>query len=93
MDRELSIEVGTSDGSEKSLRLDEGISYSDNVVSHAQDVGANYFSLWNLHRISAAGLQRYYAAYPKALDGWRDTSAIASGLHGCGPTTNAVGPD
>ncbi len=63
-----SIEVGTSDGSEKSLRLDEGISYSDNVVSHAQDVGANYFSLWNWHRISAAGLQRYYAAYPKALD-------------------------
>jgi hypothetical protein len=31
-------------------------------------VGANYFSLWNWHRISAAGLQRYYDAYPKALD-------------------------
>jgi hypothetical protein len=63
-----SIEVGTSDGSEKSLRIDEGISYSDNVIAHAQNVGANYFSLWNWHRISAAGLQRYYAAYPKALD-------------------------
>jgi hypothetical protein len=62
------IEVGISDGSQKSLRLDEGIPYSENAVAHAQDVGANYFSLWNWHRISAAGLQQYYHAYPKALD-------------------------
>src|SRR5208282_4803933 len=63
-----SIEADISDGSEKSLRLDEAIPYSENVVAHAQDVGANYFSLWNWHRISAAGLQRYYSLYPKALD-------------------------
>jgi hypothetical protein len=63
-----SIEVGMSDGAPKSLHLDEGVTYTDNVISHAQDVGANYFSLWNWHRISAAGLQKYYAAYPKALD-------------------------
>jgi hypothetical protein len=63
-----SIEVGMSDGSPTSLHLDEGITYTDNVVSHAHDVGANYFSLWNWHRISATGLQRYYVAYPKALD-------------------------
>jgi hypothetical protein len=50
------------------LHVDEGITYSDNVVAHAQDVGANYFSLWNWHRISAAGLQRYYQAYPTALN-------------------------
>ncbi len=50
-----SIEVGISDGSEKSLRLDEGVTYSDNEVDHARDVGANYFSLWNWHRISAGG--------------------------------------
>jgi hypothetical protein len=62
------IEVGISDASEKSLRLDEGVSYSDNEVDHARDVGANYFSLWNWHRISAEGLQRYYRAYPAALD-------------------------
>lgn len=62
------IEVGISDGSEKSLHLEEGIPYSENVVAHAQDVGANYFSLWNWHRISAAGLHQYYSAYPKALD-------------------------
>jgi hypothetical protein len=50
------------------LRLEEGVTYSDNAVWHAHDVGANYFSLWNWHRISAAGLERYYAAYPGALD-------------------------
>jgi len=62
------VEVGISDGSAKSLRLDEGVTYSDNVVWHAHDVGANYFSLWNWHRISAAGLEAYYAAHPVALD-------------------------
>ena len=62
------IEVGISDGSAKSLRVDEGVPYSDNVVWHAHDVGANYFSLWNWHRISAAGLEAYYAAHPTALD-------------------------
>jgi hypothetical protein len=63
-----SIEVGISDGSEKSLRFDEGVPYSDNQVDHARDVGPNYFSLWNWHRISAGGLQRYYRSYPTALD-------------------------
>jgi hypothetical protein len=63
-----SIEVGMSDGSPKSLHTDEGVTYSDNVISHARDVGANYFSLWNWHRISAEGLRRYYEAYPHALD-------------------------
>jgi hypothetical protein len=62
------IEVGISDGSPKSLRPDEGVTYSDNVISHARDVGASYFSLWNWHRISAAGLSRYHQAYPQALD-------------------------
>jgi len=63
-----SIEVGTSDGSPKSLHIDEGVTYSDNVISHVRDVGASYFSLWNWHRISAQGLQRYYQAYPHTLD-------------------------
>jgi len=63
-----SIEVGISDGSPKSLHIDEGLTYSDNVIWHARDVGASYFSLWNWHRISAAGLQRYYQAYPRALN-------------------------
>ena len=61
-----SIEVGTSDGSPQSLHVDEGVTYSDNVISHARDVGACYMSLWNWHRISAAGLKNYYQAYPHA---------------------------
>ena len=63
-----SIEVGISDGAPQTLRIEEGVTYSDNVISHVQDVGASYFSLWNWHRISAAGLKRYYQAYPHALD-------------------------
>lgn len=62
------IEVGISDGSLQSLRIDGGVTYSDKVISHVRDVGASYFSAWNWHRISAAGLQRYYQAYPHALD-------------------------
>jgi hypothetical protein len=62
------VEVGIADGSAKSLRVDEGVPYSDNVVWHAHDVGANYFSLWNWHHISAAGLQAYSSAHPQALD-------------------------
>jgi len=63
-----SIEVGTSDGSPKTLRLDEDVTYSDNIISHVRDVGASYFSLWNWHHISADGLERYYKSYPQALD-------------------------
>lgn len=63
-----SIEVGISDGSPQSLGLNEGVTYSDNVISHVKDVGACYFSLWNWHRISAAGLRRYYEGYPHALN-------------------------
>jgi hypothetical protein len=32
------------------------------------DLGANYCSLWNFHRISAVGLQKTYEGAPKALD-------------------------
>jgi hypothetical protein len=57
------IEVGMADGSPASLHVDEGLTYTDNVICHARDVGACYFSLWNWHRISAGGLKRYYQAY------------------------------
>ena len=32
------------------------------------DVGANYWSLWNFHQISAKNLMSYYNAYPAAFD-------------------------
>jgi hypothetical protein len=47
---------------------DEGISPTENMIAHVMDVGANYWSLWNFHAISAQNLQRYYEAYPKAFD-------------------------
>jgi hypothetical protein len=51
------IEVGMSDGSPESLQLDEGVTYTDNVVAHVMDVGANYFSLWNWHAEKAGNVK------------------------------------
>ena len=38
------------------------------MISHVIDVGANYWSLWNFHQISAKNLMSYYQAYPVAFD-------------------------
>jgi hypothetical protein len=38
----------------------DGISPAENMISHVMDVGANYFSLWNFHQISAQLLMTYY---------------------------------
>ena len=54
------VEVGMSDGSPESLKLDEGIPYTDNVIAHVMDVGANYWSLWNWHAERAANVASYY---------------------------------
>lgn len=64
----VTVEVGMSDGSPKTLHLDEGVTYTDSVVNHVQDVGACYFSLWNWHRIQADRIQSYYEQYPSAID-------------------------
>jgi len=64
----VSVEVGMSDGSPKSLKLDDGVPYTDNVVQHVRDVGACYFSLWNWHRIQADRILNYYHQFPEAID-------------------------
>jgi hypothetical protein len=46
----------------------EGISPAENMIDHVIDVGANYWSLWNFHQISAKNLMSYYQAYPAAFD-------------------------
>jgi hypothetical protein len=46
----------------------EGISPAENMIAHVMDIGANYWSLWNFHQISAKNLETYYQAYPKAFD-------------------------
>ena len=54
------LEVGMSDGSPESLRIDEGVTYTDNVIAHVMDVGANYWSLWNWHAEKAENVMNYY---------------------------------
>ncbi len=62
------VEVGMSDGSSESLRIHERVTYTDNVIYHVMDVGANYWSLWNWHRILAERILNYYNKYPHAID-------------------------
>jgi hypothetical protein len=46
----------------------EGISPAENMIAHVMDIGANYWSLWNFHQISAANLLSYYQASPTWFD-------------------------
>ncbi len=41
---------------------------SESVIRHAKDVGPQYFSLWNWHKISADLLKETYNQYSDALD-------------------------
>jgi len=63
-----SIEIGMADGSPESLQTDEGVTLTDNIVSHVKDVGANYWSVWNWHRILADRVLNYYRQFPQAID-------------------------
>ena len=62
------LEVAMSDGSPNSLHISEGITATDNMIAHVMDVGANYWSLWNFHKISAEGIMNYYKQYPAMID-------------------------
>ena len=47
---------------------EEGISPAENMIAHVMDIGANYWSLWNFHQISAKNLMSYYQASPVWFD-------------------------
>lgn len=47
---------------------EEGVSPTENMIAHVIDVGANYWSLWNFHSISAKNLLGYYQAFPKSFN-------------------------
>ena len=47
---------------------EDGVSPIENMIAHVIDVGANYWSLWNFHAISAQNLMRSYQAFPKSFD-------------------------
>jgi hypothetical protein len=64
----VTVEVGMSDGSPQTLTLDDGLTYTDNMIHHVQDVGACYFSLWNWHHIQADRVLAYYEKYPDTLN-------------------------
>ena len=62
-------EVGFTTGDAKELRTDEdGITYNEQIISHAADVGVNYLSLWNWHKLSAGNLLSYYDKFPGPID-------------------------
>jgi hypothetical protein len=62
-------EVGMSDGTPESLRIENGIPYTENIIAHVKDVGTNYWSLWNWHNIHADHVMNYYNQYPDGIDG------------------------
>lgn len=63
------IEQGITLGDPASLDIVEGVPRNLNILSHVRDVGPNYFSLWNWHRISLENLLSYYDKYPEHLNG------------------------
>ena len=62
-------EVGMSDGTPESLRIENGVPHTENIIAHVKDIGANYWSLWNWHNIHAEHVMNYYRQYPQGIDG------------------------
>ena len=62
-------EVGMSDGTPESLRIVDGVPYTENIIAHVRDIGANYWSLWNWHNVHAEHVMNYYRQYPDGIDG------------------------
>ena len=62
-------EVGFSTGDPKELRMDEdGITYNEQIIEHAADVGVNYLSVWSWHNQSAGSILSYYNKFPEPVD-------------------------
>jgi hypothetical protein len=61
-------EVGMSDGTPESLRIENGVPHTENIIAHVRDLGANYWSLWNWHNIHAEHVMNYYRQYPQGID-------------------------
>ncbi len=61
-------EVGMTTGDPKSLRIVDGVTYTENIISHVIDVGANYWSLWNWHNLNAKNILSYYEKYPEPIE-------------------------
>jgi hypothetical protein len=57
-----------SDGTPESLRMENGVPHTENIIAHVKDIGANYWSLWNWHNIHAEHVMNYYRQYPAGID-------------------------
>ncbi len=81
-------EVGFTTGDPKELRIDEdGITYNEQIISHAADVGVNYLSLWSWHNQSAAQHPELLREVPRAhRRRSRGRSATASAHRSSGPS-------
>jgi hypothetical protein len=61
-------DVGMTKADPESLRISEGVTYTENLIQHVIDIGANYWSLWHWHDISARNILGYYEKYPAHID-------------------------
>ena len=61
-------EVGMTTGDPKSLHEVDGVTYTENIIAHVSDVGANYWSLWNWHNLAAKNILSYYEKYPDPIE-------------------------
>jgi hypothetical protein len=50
------------------LTEDQGVDINENIISHVIDMGANYWSVWNWHDISARNVLDYYERHPEPID-------------------------
>jgi hypothetical protein len=61
-------EAGMTTGDTKDLRMDQGVTANENIIEHVMDIGANYWSVWNWHNISARHILSYYETFPVPID-------------------------
>jgi len=61
-------EVGMGTLKRHEENMNEGIGLNDNIISHVMDAGANYWSVWHWHNISAHNILEYYEKYPQSID-------------------------
>jgi len=61
-------EVPMTTGDPAQVATEDGVTLNEQVIAHVLAVGANYFSIWNWHNISAAHVLSYYDKYPAVID-------------------------
>jgi hypothetical protein len=60
-------EVGMTTGDPAQLGIVDGVTKTEQIISHVLAVGANYWSIWNWHNIAAAHVKSYADKYPEVI--------------------------